>query len=183
MRAIGCPRPWTAPWRSTSSCWTAGRERGPTGQSLDRSSTCWTSWSATPTLWRGPEERPLSGERARYRQTQKTILMVVSSYKSHTQIYFLTDLLPSSHAESFGFYLCHASAKFQSQPMPLLVWIIHRTHYEQVSLKLLFTEEIVPIKTANSMARVLVISHRYRQGSHYSGIWLLYKFIYLFFLR
>lgn len=64
MRAIGCPRPWTAPWRCTSSCWTAGRERGPTGPSSDRLSTCWTSWSATPTHWRGPGETPVSGERA-----------------------------------------------------------------------------------------------------------------------
>lgn len=102
MRAIGCPHPWTAPWRSTSSCWTVGRERGLTGQSLDRSSTCWTSWSATPTPWRGQAERPLSGERAVWGQTQNKCGVKGSV---HRGLGTKNNLLKWSRAGSLGFHL------------------------------------------------------------------------------
>lgn len=47
MRATVFRRPWTVPWCCTSSCWIAGRRVEVTGQSLDRLSQSWTSWSET----------------------------------------------------------------------------------------------------------------------------------------
>lgn len=47
-RITGCPHPWTAPLRCTSSCWTAGCGTGTSGPNSPRLSTPWISSSATP---------------------------------------------------------------------------------------------------------------------------------------
>lgn len=47
MRVIASPHPWTALLPSTSWCWTAGRKRGTTGLSSNRSSASWINSFAT----------------------------------------------------------------------------------------------------------------------------------------
>lgn len=120
-KAIGCPLQWTAPLRSTSWCWTAGRRREVTGLSLGRLSTCWTNSSATLTAWRGQALRTPGEPHLLNSDIQKDMLKMAGEW-------WLT-LIPAFYSGHFP-ALCNLGGFF------LNYWSIYDSsihHFEELN--------------------------------------------------